>query len=104
MTPDMMASISDNLLPSVGSILPKVDSLLSSLNTLVSDPALLKSVQRLDGITNDLSQATNGLSAVMKRDVPRLMGSTGRTAANLDHKKSWRIVVTAQATSNRSYR
>ena len=83
-TPDMMASISDNLLPSVGSILPKVDSLLSSLNTLVSDPALLKSVQRLDGITNDLSQATNGLSAVMKRDVPRLMGSTGRTAANLD--------------------
>lgn len=76
MTPDMMASISDNLLPSVGSILPKVDSLLSSLNTLVSDPALLKSVQRLDGITNDLSQATNGLSAVMKRDVPRLMGST----------------------------
>ena len=40
--PDMMASLSDNVLPAVGEILPKVDSLLANLNKLVGDPALLK--------------------------------------------------------------
>lgn len=82
--PDMMSSISDNLLPSIGSILPKIDSLLTNINTLVADPALLKSVQRLDGISSDLSAATQSLSTVMRRDVPGLMGGANRVATNLD--------------------
>lgn len=82
--PDMMASISDNLLPGVANILPRVDSLLISLNTLASDPALLKSIQRMDGITDNLYQTTNGLSSVMRKDVPGIMGYAGRVANNLD--------------------
>ncbi len=82
--PDMMASISDNLLPGVANILPRVDSLLMSLNTLASDPALLKSIQRLDGITDNLYQTTGGLSTVMKKDVPGIMGNAGKVASNLD--------------------
>lgn len=82
--PDMMSSISDNLLPGVANILPRVDSLLASLNTLASDPALLKSIQRLDGITDNLSQATGGLNSVLRKDVPGIMGNAGRIASNLD--------------------
>ncbi|MDE6095497.1 MAG: MlaD family protein [Muribaculaceae bacterium] len=82
--PDMMASISDNLLPGVANILPRVDSLLASLNTLASDPALLKSIQRLDGISDNLSQATVGLNSMMRKDVPAIMGNAGRVASNLD--------------------
>lgn len=82
--PDMMSSISDNLLPGVASILPRVDSLLASLNTLASDPALLKSIQRLDGISENLYQATGGLNSVLRKDVPGIMGNAGRIASNLD--------------------
>lgn len=84
MAPDMMATVSDELLPSVGNILPKVDSLLLSVNTLVSDPALLQSVQNLKGITDNLNSASMSLDMVMKRQVPGMMGSVNHVAVNLD--------------------
>lgn len=82
--PDMMASISNDLLPSVQSVMPKIDSLLFNLNRLVSDPALAKSIQSLDGITQNLYQATGSLNGVMGKDVPVILGSTKRVATNLD--------------------
>lgn len=82
--PDMMASISESVLPSVGSILPKIDSLLSSLNKVASDPALLASVKRLDGISENLYQTTSSLNNVMRKDVPGLMRNVGSVASNLD--------------------
>lgn len=83
-TPDMMASISNQVLPSVGTILPKVDSLLSNLNALVADPALVQSIRRLDDITADISATTAGLRGVMSTQVPGLMGKAGKVANNLD--------------------
>lgn len=82
--PDMMASISDQVMPAVGTILPKVDSLLSNLNTLVADPALSQSIKRLDGITADISAATAGLRGVMSTQVPGIMSKTNKVANNLD--------------------
>lgn len=82
--PDMMSSLSDNLLPSISSILPKIDSLLYNLNTVVGDPALVKSVQKLDGITDNLYQATGGLNRVVAKEIPRLTGHTDQVVTNLD--------------------
>lgn len=82
--PDMMASISNDLLPSVQSVMPKIDSLLLNLNRLVSDPALAKSIQSLDGITQNLYHATGSLNGVIGKDVPVILGSTKRVATNLD--------------------
>ena len=82
--PDMMAGLSDNLMPAVESIIPKVDSLLTSINRLVSDPALLKSVQALEGITNNINKASAGLDKVMTSQVPGVMGSVSQSAANLN--------------------
>lgn len=83
-TPDMMASLSDNLLPSVQGILPKVDSLLMNLNKLVSDPAMLKSIQSLDGITQNIYSASESLDRLMRRDMPTIAGSASKVANNLD--------------------
>lgn len=83
-TPDMMGSISDSLLPSVQSILPKVDSLLLNLNRLVADPALAKSIQNLDGITANISQTTERLNKLMNREVPSILGNASHVAYNLD--------------------
>ena len=82
--PDMMASLSDELLPSVQSILPKVDSLVLNLNRLVSDPALATSIQSLEGITHNLYQATGSLNGIMGRDVPVMLRNTGRAMSNID--------------------
>lgn len=60
----MMQTVSEDLLPSVGSIMPKVDSLLASVNALVSSPELAASVKRLDAITANLDAMTRHLNAV----------------------------------------
>ncbi|MDE6770889.1 MAG: MlaD family protein [Muribaculaceae bacterium] len=82
--PDMMASLSDNLMPAVQNILPKVDSLLTSLNTLVSDPALLKSVQAIEGITENINKASVSLNTVMSKQVPGVMSNASQVASNLN--------------------
>lgn len=82
--PDMMASLSDNLMPAVQGLLPKVDSLLTSLNTLVSDPALLKSVQAIEGITENINKASASLNTVMSKQVPGVMGNASQVASNLN--------------------
>lgn len=82
--PDMMATLSDNLMPSVENIIPKVDSLLTSLNKLVSDPALLKSVQSIEGITENINKASASLNTVMSKQVPGVMGNASQVATNLN--------------------
>lgn len=81
---DMMESLSNNLLPTVQGILPKVDSLLFSLNKLVSDPALLKSVQALEGITDNINKASVSMNRIMSNQVPSVMGNASKVAANLN--------------------
>jgi len=82
--PDMMSSLSEDLLPSVQSILPKVDSLLLNLNKLVADPALAESIQSLDGITSNINLASARLNALMSNEVPSILGNASHVATNLD--------------------
>lgn len=82
--PDMMASISNDVMPAVNSILPKIDSLLYNLNTLVADPSLLASIQRLDGITGNVYAATDGLKTTLKSDIPIIMRNTRGITHGLD--------------------
>lgn len=84
LTPDMMSSLSDSLLPLVQSILPKVDSLLVSLNKLVSDPALANSVKSMEGITHNIDLASARLNMVMSHQVPAILGNASNVAVNLD--------------------
>lgn len=83
-TPDMMANISQNVLPAVGNLMPKVDSLLTSLNNLVSDPALLKTVQTLDDVAENINVASGSLNSVLGRQVPNLIGNANKVTHNLD--------------------
>lgn len=81
---DLMQSLSSDIMPAVNSILPKVDSLLYNLNVLVADPALAQSIQRLDGITENVYLATGGLNATMNKDVPAIMGNARNVTAKID--------------------
>lgn len=78
----LMESISNEIMPAISQIMPKIDSLLSNLNTLVADPALLQSIQRLDGITANVLGVTEGLNNTMSRDVPLVV----RDARSITHQ------------------
>lgn len=84
MNPDLMSSISDDILPAVASIVPKVDSLLVSVNNLVADPAIIASIKNLERITGSLSVASNSLNGIMQRQVPALLNGANSTMVNLD--------------------
>lgn len=84
---DLMATVTKELMPKVNGILPKVDSLLYNLNLLASDPALVASIQRLDGITTNIYGVTQGLDATMgnvNRQVPLILNNAGRATVDLD--------------------
>lgn len=81
---DLMSSISDEILPAIGSIMPKVDSLLVSINSLVADPAIEASLKNLERITNNLSVASQSLNVVMQKQVPTLLNGANVAVTNLD--------------------
>lgn len=82
--PDLMSAVSNDLLPGVASILPKVDSLLANLNRVVTDPALIQSVQRLDGISANLLATSGSLNASLGRQVPKILSNAGNITTHLD--------------------
>lgn len=82
--PDLMSAVSNDLLPSAASILPKVDSLLANLNRVVTDPALIQSVQRLDGISANLLATSGSLNASLGRQVPKILSNAGNITTHLD--------------------
>lgn len=81
---DLMASISQDVMPAVNTILPRVDSLLFNLNALVSDPALTRSINNLDGITTNVLGITQGLNTTVKRDVPVVMRNARSLTSKID--------------------
>lgn len=81
---DLMSSLSNDIMPAVNSILPRVDSLLYNLNRLAGDPALLASIQRLDGITGDVLAASGSLRGVLGKDVPLVMRDVKSISRGLD--------------------
>lgn len=92
---DLMQSLSSDVMPAVNRILPRVDTLLYNLNVLVADPALTQSIQRLDGITDNVYLATDGLNHTMNRDVPVIMSNAKNVTTKLDS-----ISVNLMALSN----
>ncbi|MDE6294561.1 MAG: MlaD family protein, partial [Muribaculaceae bacterium] len=83
-TSDLMAALQKDVVPAIGDILPKIDSLMYHLNTLAGDPALLQSIQRLDGITSDIKLATHGLNNQINGQLPGIMGGARSAVIKLD--------------------
>lgn len=82
--PDLMSSVSNELLPAISSVIPKVDSLLLSVTRLASDPALMASIKNLESITANVSAASGNLNRMMNRDLPPILNSVDAAASNLD--------------------
>ena len=96
---DLMTKVQTDILPAVETMMPKIDSLLSNVNRLVGDPALLASVQRLDGITGNLYNATSSLNSTMgglNRSVPGIMNGASRSVTRIDSITSNLVALSAE--------
>lgn len=98
-TSDLMSSLSEDIMPAVNQILPRVDSLLYNLNKLAGDPALLSSIQRLDGITGNVMNATDGLNSTINKDLPVVMRNVKSISHGLDTVTANLGILSAQLKS-----
>lgn len=98
-TSDLMSSLSEDIMPAINQILPRVDSLLYNLNKLAGDPALISSIQRLDGITGKVLNATDGLNSTINKDLPIVMRNVKSISHGLDTVTSNLGVLSAQLKS-----
>ena len=83
-TPDLMSSISHDIMPAVSDLVPKIDSLLVSVNNLVSDPALVSSIKNIENITSNLSSTSKNLNSLIQYQVPGLIKGANIAVTNLD--------------------
>lgn len=81
---DILATLTDEMMPKVNAILPRIDTLLCNLNLLVTDPALQASVRRLDGITDNLLLTSGALNRTMSHQVPSILNGAGGVIQNID--------------------
>jgi len=96
---DLMSSLSEEIMPAINQILPRVDSLLYNLNRLTSDPALLASIQRLDGITGNILSATGGLKTAVNKDLPVVFNNVKSISHGLDTVTANLGILSAQLKS-----
>lgn len=85
--PDLLASLSNDIMPSINSILPRVDSLLMSLNDLAGDPSLARSIRNVEAITESVYVSAGGLNQMIGNidsRVPGILGNVNQVALNLD--------------------
>lgn len=80
----IMSAVTDGLMPAITGIMPKVDSLLYNLNQIAGNPALMQSINRLDGISADLLSTTHGLNTMMTKQVPAIASNAARATQGLD--------------------
>lgn len=80
----ILSGLSDGLMPKVTRTLEVVDTLLLNLNTVVADPSLRQAVGNLDGISNNVLAASQGLNALMHNQVPRLMNGANGIVGSFD--------------------
>lgn len=84
---DLFDSLGSDIMPTVNSILPKIDSLVFNLNQLVTDPAIAQTIQRLDGISDNIyamSRGLNGMTGTLNRQVPGILGNAYGITTKLD--------------------
>lgn len=89
--PDMMSTLTGDILPKVTDILPILDSLMLNLNAtayninlLSGHPSLTSSVSRLDGITSNILALSSELHKSLGTELPPILRGARTSVTHLD--------------------
>lgn len=80
----IMDQITNSIIPKVGQTLENVDTMLLSLNDLLSESAVRNTVLRLDGISDNILLASQGLNTFIRQDVPGLVRNADGVVSNIN--------------------
>ena len=69
----LMDAVNNTIMPRLTTTLTTIDKLLNNVNGVVADPALTQSIGRLNGITDNVEQASKGLNGIMNGNVPMIL-------------------------------
>lgn len=93
-SPDLMATVSNDIMPAVNDMLPKISAIMDNIDVVTtnlahisSDPALSQSITRLNGITsniNSMSENFNIMSSGLRGQVPGIMNNVNSLTYGLD--------------------
>lgn len=81
-----MLDAAGSMLPQIEQLVPKIDSILTGIQSLVNSPALTKSLNDVNVVTNNLAQSTKQLNAMMatlNKDVPVITSNLNTMSGNL---------------------
>lgn len=81
---DLMASVQENILPTVTEMLPKIDSILIGLQAIVNHPALSQSLAHIEKTTGNLEYSTRELNHLLKNDIPYIVGNLKNMTDNFN--------------------
>ena len=74
----------DPIITQVDQLLPKIDTLIAGINVLVNESKVHESLLEINTMTTHLNQTVNQLNALLRNDVPQVMGNIADLTANLD--------------------
>lgn len=69
---DLMAGVSNDLMPQIVDMLPKLNSILGQIDTIASNPALDKTISRLDAVSRNLEVLSANLASASGKVSPVL--------------------------------
>lgn len=79
---DLMADLTNQVIPEVVKMLPQINSIIAHIDTLVANPALERSLSRLDEISRNLEMLSARLASASNQVTP-VLANTKDVTANL---------------------
>ena len=80
--PGLLDGLSDTLMPKITETLGNVDNLLIDLDKVAADPAIKSTLGRLDGISNNILSASQGLNTLISSDIRQIMQGANGVVSN----------------------
>lgn len=80
---DVMALVTDELIPNLNQTVLTIDSLSNSINTLVNSPDLAETLAQLNASTKAIQSTTRRIDGLMASQVPRILTQVEETSASL---------------------
>lgn len=80
---DMMAQLTDELIPNLNAAILSLDTLVGSVDGLVNNPDIAKTLAQLNATTLALQGSSTKIDHMMDRQVPQILGNVERSTQSI---------------------
>lgn len=81
---DLMASVTDELIPNLNTAILSIDSLVGSVDGIVKSPDVANTLAQLNAATRSIQGSTSKFDRMMDGQLPKILGSVERSTQSLE--------------------